>query len=81
MMKFVLASASPRRQALLEMLGLKDLSVSPRGERRPSFPGLPPTGGVKRLREPGEEVAARLGEGGICAYSRDTVSFWTARIG
>lgn len=47
-MKIVLASASPRRRALLEMLGLAFETCPARGEEK-AGPGLSPSGIVKSL--------------------------------
>ena len=48
MMEIVLASKSPRRHALLEMLGLRDFRVVP-ASCREEMPDLPPDGAVMQI--------------------------------
>ena len=73
-MKILLASASPRRRALLEMLGVQELEVLPaRGEERID-PGLTPEELVTALsRQKAEEVAARRGEAETIVIGADTM--------
>jgi len=59
-MRIVLASASPRRRELLEMLGIKDLKVIPSRAEEAIPPGQRPKDAVCRLsRLKAHEVAAR----------------------
>ena len=66
-MKFILASASPRRRELLQMLGLSPLEIRPaRGEEKP-HPELGPAELVMELS------AAKAGEIAAAAGAEDVV--------
>ena len=71
-MNIVLASASPRRRELMEMLGVKDLEILPaRGEERP-HPELTPDALVMELsRCKAQEVAER--RPGALVIGADTI--------
>lgn len=73
-MRVILASASPRRRELLEMLRTPQLEIVPaRGEELP-HPGLPPAELVRELsRAKAEEVAHRCAGPGDLVIGADTV--------
>ena len=58
-MKLILASGSPRRRELMEMLCPKDLEIVPAVGEEAADPALPPDALVKALsRHKAEEIAA-----------------------
>ena len=73
-MRVILASASPRRRELMEMLRTPELLIVPaRGEELP-HPGLGPAELVKALsRAKAEEVAGRCAGPGDLVIGADTV--------
>jgi septum formation protein len=79
-MGIVLASGSPRRKELMEMLGVKDLRIVPaKGEERYD-PGIPPEEIVSRLsRAKAEEVAASCRSGDI-VVAADTIVWVDGRV-
>lgn len=80
-MRVVLASASPRRRALLGMLGIRDLLVVPARTEEAGWPGLPPAELVTRLSgAKAEEVAARLMDADTVVIGADTVVVLDGRI-
>ena len=72
-MSIILASASPRRKELMEMLGVQELRIIPaKGEER-APDGLAPDALVRFLsRQKAEEVAAAAGDGDT-VIAADTV--------
>ena len=73
-MRLILASASPRRRELLEMLGVEHLEILPAlGEEKPD-PALTPEALVAALsRQKAEEVARRVGDPAALVLGADTV--------
>ena len=73
-MRLILASASPRRRELLEMLGVENFEVIPAlGEELP-HPELSPAELVRELsRAKASEVAAALGDPDALVIGADTV--------
>ena len=73
-MRMILASASPRRRELLEMLRVEGLEIVPAlGEERPD-PHLAPAELVQALsRQKAAEVAARCGDPEAVVIGADTV--------
>lgn len=79
-METVLASASPRRRELLEMLGVKDLKIIPACGEESMAAGEGPEEAVCRLsREKALEVAGRV-EGSPLVIAADTVVYANGRI-
>ena len=81
MTRMILASASPRRRELLEMLRVPALEVLPAlGEER-TDPRLDPEALVLALsRQKAEEVARRCGDAGAVVIGADTVVALEGRI-
>ena len=79
-MQVVLASASPRRKELMEMLGIENLRIVPaRGEERPPA-GAGPEELVQALAAAkAEEVAGRCGAGDVIVGA-DTVVWIDGRV-
>ena len=79
-MHIVLASASPRRRELMEMLGARELRVIPaKGEERAPA-GLAPDALVRFLsRQKAEEVAALAGDGDT-VIAADTIVWVDGRL-
>lgn len=64
-MDIILASASPRRRELLEMLGVQNMTVMPAQGEEASCEGMSPSDAVLALsRAKAEEVAQRCSEAG-----------------
>lgn len=79
-MRIVLASASPRRRELLEMLGVKDLVVSPACGEEAADPSLPPQELVMALAAgKAREIAASSRPGDI-VIGADTIVTLEGRI-
>jgi len=80
-MRVVLASASPRRRALLRMLGIRDLLVMPARGEEAGWPDLPPAELVKRLSgAKAGEVAGRMMRADTVIIGADTVVVLDGRI-
>ena len=79
-MSFILASASPRRKELMEMLGVQDLRIVPaKGEER-APEGLAPDKLVLFLsRQKAEEVAASA-KSGDTVVAADTIVWVDGRV-
>lgn len=79
-MSIILASGSPRRKELLEMLGVKDLIIIPaRGEEKVS-PGMAPADIVSSLsRAKAAEVAAARSEEDV-VIAADTIVWFDGRL-
>ena len=71
--KLILASASPRRKELLEMLGLFELTILPAAGEAPVPPGTPVWEAVMRIAEGKALDAARRAEEGSLILAADTV--------
>jgi septum formation protein len=72
-MAFILASASPRRQELLRLMGIEDFTVCP-ASGEPELTGLAPDETVRRIaRFKAEQVAARFP--GDTVIAADTLVF------
>ncbi|MBR6764261.1 MAG: septum formation inhibitor Maf [Clostridia bacterium] len=72
-MQFILASASPRRRELLEMLGVGPLLVRPSGVVEENYPDLTPEELVVRLAQnKGEAILPAAGQEDI-VISADTI--------
>ena len=79
-MSIVLASASPRRRELLEMLNVKDLRIIPAEGREILTPGLPPDRQAGLISAgKAREVAALCGAGDII-IAADTIVVTGGRI-
>ena len=79
-MKIVLASASPRRKELMEMLGVKDLVIIPAKGEESAPDGLGPDELVKVLSsQKAREVAAQCGEDDI-VIGADTIVWADGRV-
>lgn len=79
-METILASASPRRRELLEMLGVRDLKIIPATGEEGTIEGESPEKTVCRLsREKALEVAGRV-EGRPLIIAADTVVFAEGQI-
>ena len=73
-MKLILASGSPRRRELMEMLRPEGLEIVPALGEETADPALPPEELVKALsRGKAAEVAARCAKGGDVVVGADTV--------
>jgi len=73
-MRLILASASPRRRELMEMLCPEGLEIVPAVGEETADPALPPEELVKALsRGKAAEVAARCAEDGDVVVGADTV--------
>lgn len=73
-MRVILASASPRRRELLEMLRVDGLEIIPARGAETADPALPPEELVKELsRRKAAEVAAALGDPDAVVVGADTV--------
>ena len=79
-MSIILASASPRRKELLEMLGVKDLKIVPAVGEEKAADGLPPDALVKALAShKAREVAAKCGADDI-VIAADTIVWHDGRV-
>ena len=79
-MDIILASGSPRRKELLEMLGIKDLRVIPAlGEERPPQGAEPWETVMALAAAKGQEVAERCGEDAL-VIAADTIVWYGGRI-
>lgn len=79
-MRIILASASPRRRELLEMLHVPAEIIPSAGEER-CPPGLSPEETVQTLsRQKAREVAARVGDAEAVVIGADTVVALDGRI-
>jgi septum formation protein len=79
-MSIILASASPRRKELLEMLGVKDLKIVPAVGEEKSEPGLAPEELVKALAlHKAREVAESCGAEDI-VIAADTIVWHDKRV-
>ena len=73
-MRIVLASASPRRRELLEMLRVRNLEIVPAKGPETAAPGLPPEALVTELsRHKAAEVAAAYAAADAVIIGADTV--------
>ena len=79
-MSMILASASPRRKEILEMLGVKDMRIIPaKGEERVPENASPAQIVRALALQKGREVAAAAGEGEI-VIAADTIVWHENRI-
>ena len=79
-MSMVLASASPRRRELMQMLGVQDLKIIPAVGEEKADPGLPPDALVKALAaHKAREVAAKCGMDDI-VVAADTIVWHSGRV-
>ena len=79
-MSIILASASPRRRELMQMLGIEDLKIVPAVGEEKAAPGLPPDELVKTLAaHKAEEVAAKCGKDDI-VIAADTIVWHLGRV-
>lgn len=79
-MSIVLASGSPRRKELMEMLRVRDLVILPAKGEEKTDPGLPPAELVKALAShKGREVAALCGEGDV-VIAADTIVWHRGKV-
>ena len=79
-MRLILASASPRRKALLEQIGLRDFEIRPTGADESSAAGLSPAETAKRLAVLKGETAGRENPGDALILAADTVVELDGRI-
>lgn len=79
-MSIILASASPRRRELMQMLGVKDLKIIPAVGEEKAAPGLAPDELVRALAShKAREVAESCGEGDI-VIAADTIVWNDGRV-
>ncbi len=79
-MRTILASGSPRRRELMEMLGVKDLLVLPaRGEEKPDY-SLPPRELVKSLAAAKAREVAQLAADDDTVVAADTIVYYDSRV-
>lgn len=79
-MRIILASGSPRRKELMEMLGIANLKICPaRGEERPPE-GAGPEETVLALSRAKAEEISRLSEQGDVVIGADTIVWVENRI-
>ena len=80
-MRVILASASPRRKALLEQIGLRDFEIRPSGADESSVRGLSPADTAKALAVlKGETAEREIGDRDALILSADTVVELSGRI-
>ena len=79
-MSIILASASPRRRELMQMLGVKDLKIIPAVGEEKAAPGLSPGELVKALAaHKAKEVAAKCAPGDI-VIAADTIVWHLGQV-
>ena len=79
-MSIILASASPRRKELLEMLGVRELKIIPAVGEEKAAPGLAPDELVKALAaHKAREVAARA-NAEVIVVAADTIVWHAGRV-
>ena len=78
--KLILASASPRRKDLIEMLGLFDLTVIPAGSEAPCPPELSPAEAVCFVSSEKAKDVARRVPGDSLILAADTVVCLDGRL-
>ena len=79
-MSIILASASPRRRELMQMLGVKDLKIIPAVGEEKADPDLPPDALVRALAaHKAKEVAAKCGKDDI-VIAADTIVWHAGRV-
>jgi len=79
-MSIILASGSPRRREIMEMLGVADLKIIPAVGREVIVPGTPPAEIVSSLsRAKCDEVAEHCGEDDI-VVAADTIVWHNGRV-
>ena len=79
-MRYVLASGSPRRRELMEMLGVQELVVIPaRGEERAEL-SLPPDELVRSLASAKAREVAALCEPDDVVIAADTIVYYASRV-
>ena len=79
-MSIILASASPRRRELMQMLGVKDLKIIPAVGEEKADPALPPDALVRALAShKAREVAAKCAPGDI-VIAADTIVWHEGRV-
>ena len=79
-MSIILASASPRRRELMQMLGVQDLKIIPAAGEEKADPGLPPDELVKALAaHKAREVAVKCGKDDI-VVAADTIVWHLGRV-
>ena len=78
-MNFILASGSPRRKELMEMLGVKNLKIIPaKGEEKPQDGASPEDLVMALAAAKAEEVAAQAGEDDV-VVAADTIVWLDGR--
>ena len=79
-MSIILASASPRRRELMQMLGIKDFIIIPAVGEEKAAPGLPPDELVKALAaHKAKEAGSKCGPGDI-VIAADTIVWHGGRV-
>lgn len=79
-MSIILASGSPRRREIMEMLGVADLKIIPAVGEEVIVPGTPPAEIVSSLsRAKCDEVAANCGDDDI-VVAADTIVWHNGRV-
>ena len=79
-MGIILASASPRRKELLQMLGVKDMQIIPAVGEEASIPGAKPEALVCALAlAKGREVAEKAAEEDV-VIAADTIVLYDGRV-
>ena len=79
-MRLILASASPRRKALLEQIGVRDFEIRPSGADESPAPGLSPAETARRLAILKGETARKENPGDVLVLAADTVVELEGRI-
>lgn len=79
-MRYLLASASPRRRELMEMLGVSGLVICPAAGEERADPSLPPPELVKALAAAKAREAAAAAEEGDAVIAADTIVVYDGRV-
>lgn len=79
-MHFILASASPRRRELMEMLGVEELVIRPAKGEETADPTLPPAQYVMALSAHKAREAAAEAQPGDVVIAADTIVYIDGRV-
>jgi len=78
-MKIVLASGSPRRRALLQMIGIEDFRVIPADDEEEILPGLSPGQTVSSIALQKAKIVSRLCDSADIIIAADTLVYLNGR--